>query len=555
MDQPQPAADLRARLRRVRGILDADQDSPRRLAARWAVALMTLAFLAVVYCTLFPFNFTVPRGMTLRQAAAEWDWRLYDPSNLSDWLDNVLMFIPFGFALACAARARGIQTRWLIPLIGLLAGAVCSTCIELLQLWLPGRDSAIADVLANSAGSLLGAGLFAAFGNRLLEWAGASLKELRRRLNFGIAGALVVVLCGFSLIGPYHLRHHGRELSGWNPKYVLALGSEPWGTAKPWRGTVFSLDLADASLGLPAVDRIYRGESLGAVLPHTSTLYAYVPVGQGEYPERNGAGPSLRWTGDPSARAEASVSLSGEHYLVSTRPLDAFSRGVARTNAFTTRIVLRSAEPYQGERRVIAQIGDDVSNTNFTLMQDGANLLVHIRTMLSGNRPAWIVRDLFTEPGPHDLLISYAAPNLHVYIDSPARAYAVDVPLDFSEAERFVSRFDRLPISGFHLEIYRLLYYFVLFVPIGLLLGVMVSDPRTSVRVRQAIVVAGVLIPCLLMQGVLVFIDHRPLRSDNVVSNLIAPALAMLAMAYWLTDGSILRSLRPASNVISPRGR
>ena len=38
---------------------------PQRLAALWARPLILLSFLAIVFLTLFPFNFTVPHGMTL----------------------------------------------------------------------------------------------------------------------------------------------------------------------------------------------------------------------------------------------------------------------------------------------------------------------------------------------------------------------------------------------------------------------------------------------------------------------------------------------------------
>ncbi len=66
---------------------------------------------------------------------------------LADIILNVMLFIPFGAALTLA------EVRWWR--IWLL-GALFSAAIEYTQLFIPGRDSSLADVVSNSTGALAG---------------------------------------------------------------------------------------------------------------------------------------------------------------------------------------------------------------------------------------------------------------------------------------------------------------------------------------------------------------------------------------------------------------
>jgi hypothetical protein len=69
---------------------------------------------------------------------------------LADAVLNVALFLPFGFAAAWHAKSF-----WKV----VLAGALLSTAIELLQLFVPGRDPELRDILSNTMGAILGAAL------------------------------------------------------------------------------------------------------------------------------------------------------------------------------------------------------------------------------------------------------------------------------------------------------------------------------------------------------------------------------------------------------------
>ncbi len=69
---------------------------------------------------------------------------------LADAIANVLLFVPVAVALRCT----GVSGRWTVALLCLL-----SIAIELTQLRIPGRESALGDVVANTSGAAVGVAL------------------------------------------------------------------------------------------------------------------------------------------------------------------------------------------------------------------------------------------------------------------------------------------------------------------------------------------------------------------------------------------------------------
>ena len=98
------------------------------------------AVIAIALVTLTPAG--GPRGgmNPLCFTCGEWP--------LADRLRNVILFLPFGF-LAFQGRPSILRVA--------LWGAALSLAIEIAQLYIPGRNPALADLLANGAGAALGA--------------------------------------------------------------------------------------------------------------------------------------------------------------------------------------------------------------------------------------------------------------------------------------------------------------------------------------------------------------------------------------------------------------
>jgi glycopeptide antibiotics resistance protein len=124
---------------------------------------LLLRILFAVYLVAVGFVVWSPQptdGVGIAQVVARWVAELFGlpPEPTFDVLEvaaNVAMFVPFG-VLALTAY------RWMRVWSATIAGLVTSGIIEGVQLALPTRYATVSDLIANTAGALLGALLVAA---------------------------------------------------------------------------------------------------------------------------------------------------------------------------------------------------------------------------------------------------------------------------------------------------------------------------------------------------------------------------------------------------------
>src|SRR5262249_38966737 len=94
--------------------------------------------------------------------AFNWDWGFW-----KDGLINVAGLIPFGFFVCAWLTAKGFGR----PVLGAVAsGFAVSLLIELVQTHLPTRDSSMADVINNCAGTIIGAFSYTVWGRLIDRW-------------------------------------------------------------------------------------------------------------------------------------------------------------------------------------------------------------------------------------------------------------------------------------------------------------------------------------------------------------------------------------------------
>jgi len=101
-----------------------------------------------------PKIFKVPHKKMLM-----WPWEeSHDKLEIRDIAINIFGFVPFGFVFAAYLTwNRNVSHPMLITI---LCGAAISLTIEILQEYIPGRDSGILDIITNTLGTFLGALLF-----------------------------------------------------------------------------------------------------------------------------------------------------------------------------------------------------------------------------------------------------------------------------------------------------------------------------------------------------------------------------------------------------------
>ncbi|MDX2219050.1 MAG: VanZ family protein [Burkholderiales bacterium] len=145
-----------------------------------------ISLFIVVYATLLPFaGWRVPETLVWEGVVRPYQTEL-------DLVLNVAAYVPVGLLLA----ALLLQSAGRHPLVKATAlASVLSLTLECLQLFLPGRVTALHDWLANSAGGLAGAAIaVSAQGQRI----GARLAALRARWlaadNHAEWGALLLIV-------------------------------------------------------------------------------------------------------------------------------------------------------------------------------------------------------------------------------------------------------------------------------------------------------------------------------------------------------------------------
>jgi len=84
-------------------------------------------------------------------------WKEFSPTwdYVNDVLRNIVGFIPLGFALCCYFSMRGKTSHPM--LLAIILGALTSLGIEILQGFLPHRESGMTDILTNTLGTVIGA--------------------------------------------------------------------------------------------------------------------------------------------------------------------------------------------------------------------------------------------------------------------------------------------------------------------------------------------------------------------------------------------------------------
>jgi glycopeptide antibiotics resistance protein len=366
-------------------------------APSWSNRILIAAVVGIFFLTLYPFRFSLVRHGPPFPLAG---WGK-NAGSLDSFL-NILLFVPYGFGLAERLRERG-KSRTAVLGITLLAGALLSYSVELLQFYIPMRDSGWGDVITNSTGSVLG--LF------VYELAGAATLHVASRMESAFVTwlhwrRLIVVLLlylGVWLGAAIPLQRQAR-VSDWGPKPLLLIGGSA--TEEPdsaWNGKVSEVEFWDR----PLPDRMARAITAGRLEESPAPLASYNLSGLPPYQDRRNVLPGLVWVRDSSASEPPVVGAS---WLVSRAPLSALADQVERTNRFALHVLCQPGLTALARNRRFIIIAQFPGHTDLELSQEGTRLILWFRNPLSAKRPRfmWDVPGVFAPNEPRNLLLSAA---------------------------------------------------------------------------------------------------------------------------------------------------
>jgi VanZ family protein len=116
-----------------------------------APLLLAVVVALIVYVSLYPFRFA-PGGPSLVEAIDQLAWAR---AGRGEMLNNVLLYLPFGFCFALLVEPRFGRTAGFLA--AALAGGLLSLYMELLQASVPMRVASLKDLSLNTCGALAGA--------------------------------------------------------------------------------------------------------------------------------------------------------------------------------------------------------------------------------------------------------------------------------------------------------------------------------------------------------------------------------------------------------------
>lgn len=126
-----------------------DEDGQIKLPGAGWFALLILAVAAMtMWMLLFPFDFVADKQTT---------WLAEREIHKLNTLSNVVLFVPLGLISAWLLKLWWPRLGMIVVVLVAIDGTFFSLLGETVQMWLPKRQSSLVDLLANAAGSGIGA--------------------------------------------------------------------------------------------------------------------------------------------------------------------------------------------------------------------------------------------------------------------------------------------------------------------------------------------------------------------------------------------------------------
>ena len=264
-------------------------------------------------------------------------------------------------------------------------------------------------------------------------------------------------------------------------------------------------------------------------------MATYLLSGSRSFEDRKGFLPALTWTpGVPDIRDDGALNLNGKSWLASRQDVSNLIQAFQYGNSFSIRVVCAPAEIEGSDGRIIS-ISNHDGLANLSLWQRDANLVFWFRNSLSIRRDQLPLNipEVFTRQRSRDILVSYDGSNLVVYIDGKRdpRRY------EFTPGAPLAQVIRHIKVN--ELEGYTYIYYALVFIPGGVLLGLTTRRIRWGVQEALSLAIALVL-PCIILETILVRVSGRAFSFDNVFLS----ALFTTAGFVWINADR--RRSRPA---------
>jgi glycopeptide antibiotics resistance protein len=480
---------------------------------RWSSRILALAIAGILFLTLYPFRFSfhtnLPGNTTPFLLASEGKG-----SGAFNAFLNILLFVPFGWGLSQKLRARRKSSATTLLAV-IAASALFSYGIEFIQIYIPTRDSGWEDIFTNATGGMVGYFVFELLSMTVLT----SLSKVEYRLDRHLTQrrALWAIPLYFAtwFTVSVPLQEQSR-LSNWVPDQQLFVGNDATGHFdRAWKGQVSRLQFWNQALPANLAQKITAGETNAESVLDPLAIYEFSAVSP--YQDQRKFLPALNWTpSTPDTSVPRELSLTGSSWLTSESSVPSLVQAFKEANRFSIQVVCAPAEVGGSDGRIVS-ISQRDGQVDLSLRQRDGNLVFWFRNPLSIRRDqlALTIPEVFVLHEVRDILLSYDGSNLSLYINGKRdpRVYELTPGAPLAQLVR--------QIKMSELEGYTYIFYALVFMPGGVLLGVAARRIK-SWSAKEALVLGiAVLLASVCLEVLLVQVSGRAFAPHNILLSVL----------------------------------
>lgn len=478
-----------------------------QLVFQLAPQIVICSIIIILIATLFPFNFTFENGFSLAAIIGKFK---QTSTFLSDQIKNLFLFLPLGFGLMC-----WLQKTQLKPILKLLLvvffSFILSLTVEVLQAFLPSRESTYADIFNNTFSGFLGCLCFYLWNFKIISNISNIIDKNKKSFSSKQLTAIFTIYIAIAFLIPIPWQSI-TNLSNWDLNTPLLLGNEKTGN-RPWEGFISEVYIADRAISKEEVAKVFANKNkLNSI--GSSLIAHYQFNGIGEYSDRTGNLPNLIWRGQPASNYDKrGVFLSEHHWLETADSVSYLNQRIREADSFTIGATVATADINQSDPARIISISSSTTKRNLTLEQRDSKLVVRLRTPLNGENALYIENytfDVFTDTNPHQIVVTYAGSVLHTYIDK----------LENSHEFNFL---EIIPKSD------KILFYGIMFIPLGILLGIITTLSQGRL-VLYPFLYTGILLPSLIVEIILARDSGRTINLANILLGILMTTVTVFVL-------------------------
>ena len=500
----------------------------RKSAPLW---LLFGGIVIVILTTLYPFNFQV-NALSVSEYLSGYS---FIAGPYSDIPLNIILFIPYGLALTIIFERQSEKFKRHTFALVLAAGFLLTLLVEFLQLALPDRTSTLSDMVNNTLGAGVGYAFYHLFKKRV--WLFAKVKPVisnKRLLSAGLLGYLLILL-----LSAYWIKG-GFQLRNWEPNYYLVLGNEKT-QDRPWQGEIKNLGFFDRALSVDEIEDLFTASSTEQV--SQEHLIAFYPItGVNSLSDQVGDSPDLQWTGfgnDPLTDVSSNL-LDGKQWLETELPVTNLNEKLLASSEFTLFLTVTILNVKQYGPARILSIGEDPFHRNLMIGQNGADLILRIRTPFTGENgivPQWKLPNTFVNSDTYRLAVTYDGVSVQVFSNSAKALSKIDMlPGAFIRFLHFTPHLTQ--VTALSAKLLSIFFYFLTLAPFAVLLVILVTRVKRK-SLGLFLLISGIIIPPLLLE-IVFSAGSGNLRMFNLVTGILLAALVcgcslvVLKKSKWL---------------------